>query len=470
MLLILTLLSALAQDPEPPVLMPPPPPVVVDLVLRNARLVDADGERLGDVVIDDGRITQILSPGEDLPYEAAETLDLTGMTVTPGLIDSHVHATFATGSGLFTWSDAQEDALIQHSLRAYVAAGVTTVLDCASVDADLARVNGYLQQGVGPRLLHLGEPPAQAGTYGPTVLPDLRVQDTPDELGAHLRHLKQTGSIGVKVLFEDGLMRPVWDLPGGQWLDALVAGAAAQELPMYVHAMSPEETAAALAIQPHALVHGLWAPDAEVAAAVAAQDPYVIATMHISASSLYPARPAWQSDPLRELLVHPTIRAHQDDPEVRQEMALAVGAIATPRMPAFLVKRLGASTKFAEGMLDDRMEATAQLHDAGVKLVVGSDAPGWPVLIDNLPAWSTIRELELLHDAGLSPTEVLAAATSVPAEMLGLADELGRIRVGLAADLVVMTGDPLSDIGAWRTVTQVIRDGELRTPEGWLTE
>jgi imidazolonepropionase-like amidohydrolase len=469
MLLLLSLISATAQDVEPDVIVPllPPPPAGVALILRNARLVDADGARTADVAISDGRITAI---GPSLDLLGLQELDLAGSTVTPGLIDSHVHTTFATGSGLFEWSDAYEDTLIQHSLRAYVAAGVTTVLDCASVDADLARVLGHLQTGIGPRVLHLGEPPAQAGTYGPTVLPDLRVQSSPDELSDHLRHLKQTGSVGVKVLFEDGVMRPVWALPGGEWLDALVAAAVAQELPTYVHAMSPEETAAALSIQPHALVHGLLAPDAEVAAAVAAQDPYVIATMHISASSLYPARPEWQTDPLRELLVHPTIRSHQDDPKVREKMALAVGDIATPRLPAFLVKRLGASTKFAQGMLDDRMEATAQLHDAGVRLVVGSDAPGWPVLIDNLPAWSTIRELELLHEAGLTPAEVLAAATSVPAEMLGLADELGAIRVGLAADLVVMTGDPLADIGAWRTVTQVIQGGEVHTPEEWLSE
>lgn len=469
MLLLLSLISATAQDVGPDVIVPllPPPPPGVALILRNARLVDADGARTADVAISDGRITAI---GPSLDLIGLQELDLAGSTVTPGLIDSHVHTTFATGSGLFDWSDAYEDTLIQHSLKAYVAAGVTTVLDCASVDADLARVLDHLQTGIGPRVLHLGEPPAQAGTYGPTVLPDLRVQSSPDELSDHLTHLKQTGSVGVKVLFEDGVMRPVWALPGGEWLDALVAAAVAQELPTYVHAMSPEETTAALSIQPHALVHGLWTPDAEVAAAVAAQGPYVIATMHISASSLYPARPEWQTDPLRELLVHPTIRSHQDDPKVREKMALAVGDIATPRLPAFLVKRLGASTKFAQGMLDDRMEATAQLHDAGVRLVVGSDAPGWPVLIDNLPAWSTIRELELLHEAGLTPIEVLAAATSVPAEMLGLADELGAIRVGLAADLVVMTGDPLADIGAWRTVTQVIRGGEIHTPEEWLSE
>jgi imidazolonepropionase-like amidohydrolase len=101
---------------------------------------------------------------------------------------------------------------------------------------------------------------------------------------------------------------------------------------------------------------------------------------------------------------------------------------------------------------------------------VGSDAPGWPVMIDNLPAWSTTRELELLHLAGLTPTEVLAAATSVPAEMLGLTQDLGALRVGLAEDLVVMTGGPLTDIGAWRTVTQVIPGGEMRTHEGWLGE
>ncbi len=471
MLLLFTLCSALAQEsppsPERPAEPESPAPLLADLILRNARVVDADGAREADVVLKDGRILQV---GRSLNASARAELDLAGKTLTPGLIDSHVHTTFATGAGLFDWPEAEEDRIIQHSLRAYVAAGVTTVLDCASLDPELARVQDYLTSGPGPRMLHLGEPPAQPGTYGPAVFPELEVQETTEQLQSHLAHLKDTGSIGVKVLFEDGALRPTWGLPDGEWLDTLVSSAEEQGLPLYVHAMSPEETTAALATHPYVLVHGLWSPDEEVVDRVAAQDPYVIATLHISASALFPVRPEWQTDPLRELLVHPTVRANQEDPAIREQMVLAVGQMATPRLPLFLLKRLGTSTRYAEGMLEERFEATAQLHAKGVKLVVGSDAPAWPMLLDNPPGWSTIREMELLHDAGLTPTEILAAGTSVPAKMLGLEDELGAIRPGMAADLVVMSGDPLTDIDAWRTVTHVIRAGEARTPQEWLSE
>ncbi len=471
-MLLLLLAASLAQDateevpavPEPIAGDPAP---TVDLVLRNARLVDAWGERVADLAITDGVIADL---AEGLVVVTDQELDLAGRTVTPGLIDSHTHVSFAAGSGLFDWDETTHDDLVQHGLRAYVAAGVTTVLDCGSVDAELARVQAYLETGAGPRLLHLGEPPAPSGTYIPAVLPELGSQDTPEQLAAHVAGLAATGSTGIKVAFEDGVVKPLWPLPSADWLEALRTSADAEGLQVYAHAMSPEETLAALAVRPHALVHGLWEPDETAVTAVAAQDPYVIATMHIGVSALYPHRPDWQADPLRAQLGHPTLLANQADPEVREAMALAVGDLATPRLPAWLVKRLAGSERYATGIYADRVEATAMLHQAGVKLVVGSDAPGWPVLIDNLPAWSTIRELELLHEAGLTPEEVLAAATRVPAEMLGRADELGRIAIGHVGDLVVMTGDPLTDVGAWRTVTHVVRAGVVRTPTEWLAE
>lgn len=93
--------------------------------------------------------------------------------------------------------------------------------------------------------------------------------------------------------------------------------------------------------------------------------------------------------------------------------------------------------------------AVRQLRDAGVPILAGADA-GNTSLLD---------ELALLVEAGLTPVEALAAATSLPAKHFGLPDR-GRIAAGLRADLVLVDGDPTADVAAARNVVAVWREGE----------
>ena len=447
------------------------PPPEGSLLLQNARLIDGTGApaRPADLLIIDGYIADI---GEGLdPERAAERVDLGGAAVTPGLIDSHVHVTFAPGQGLHDWSQAALDDHLQHHLRAYVAAGVTTVLDCAGMWSEVERVQGWLDDGLaGPRVLSLGEPPTIAEGYGPAVLPELPVQNTPEEIAAFMASQKAHGAAGVKLLWEDGIVMPIWEMPDASWWEAVAAGAAEEGLPMFAHAMGPEETMGALALEPRALLHGLMKADKEAEAALASSGVPVVATLNISASSLWYWSPERFEEPLLNLLAHPDELAAVQDPDTRDSSSVAVGKVATPGVPKWLARRLGRKSNYVEKILAERLEVTARMVDAGVPLVVGSDAPGWPLMLDNLPAYSTIRELELLTQVGLTPAEVLTAATSRPAGLLDLGDEVGALKVGYAADLVVHTGDPLADIGAWRELEYVMRAGELRTPQAWMAE
>ena len=83
---------------------------------------------------------------------------------------------------------------------------------------------------------------------------------------------------------------------------------------------------------------------------------------------------------------------------------------------------------------------------------------------------TTHVEINLLSQAGLSPQDIITAATRRPAEMLGLQDEIGSVRPGLRADLLIVAGDPLQDITALHEPVWVIRKGELRTPSAWMGE
>ncbi|ONI80402.1 amidohydrolase [Saccharothrix sp. ALI-22-I] len=108
----------------------------------------------------------------------------------------------------------------------------------------------------------------------------------------------------------------------------------------------------------------------------------------------------------------------------------------------------------AHGSFEHAMRAARVLHEAGVPIVAGTDAnPFAP-----LHGVSMHRELELLTLAGLTPSEALASATSVPAVHFGLTDR-GRVEPGLRADLALVDGDPTTDITAVGSVVEVWRRG-----------
>lgn len=92
-----------------------------------------------------------------------------------------------------------------------------------------------------------------------------------------------------------------------------------------------------------------------------------------------------------------------------------------------------------------RLEKTLakKLQNAGVRLVTGTDAGGLRLMIPGI----TFRlEIELLEDAGLTPYQVLRAATIAPAELLGRSDEFGTLEVGKRADLLLVSSNPLEDL------------------------
>ncbi|OIJ97347.1 amidohydrolase family protein [Streptomyces monashensis] len=109
---------------------------------------------------------------------------------------------------------------------------------------------------------------------------------------------------------------------------------------------------------------------------------------------------------------------------------------------------------------DHARNTVAALHQAGATIVAGTDAndaPGVPAKV--LHGSSLHDELTLLVEAGLSPLEALQSATSVAASTFALHDR-GRIRPGLRADLLLVTGNPVTDIAATRHVQSVWTDGE----------
>ncbi len=109
------------------------------------------------------------------------------------------------------------------------------------------------------------------------------------------------------------------------------------------------------------------------------------------------------------------------------------------------------------------------LIDSHVHLSV---VPGTAQRADPPETLAALRRAHLrgyLAAAGVPPRDVLAAATRVPARMLGRQDEIGTLEVGKRADFVVVDGDPLTDLRALRRIRWTVKDGVARTPQEWMT-
>jgi adenine deaminase len=100
---------------------------------------------------------------------------------------------------------------------------------------------------------------------------------------------------------------------------------------------------------------------------------------------------------------------------------------------------------------------------------VGTDSANFPTFISFFHGPSTIREIELLREAGIPAIDVLQSATRIPAEMMGIDHLVGTVEVGKRADLIVVGEDPLTNpMALRRSLRYTIRDGDARTPQEWM--
>ena len=115
------------------------------------------------------------------------------------------------------------------------------------------------------------------------------------------------------------------------------------------------------------------------------------------------------------------------------------------------------------------MQSTLMRHHAArIPVVVGTDSGSWPHFLNVFHSPSTVREMELMVEAGMSTAEVLRAATVTPAEMMGIEAILGTVEVGKQADLIVVPGDPLEDLDVLRRPLWVVKADDARSPAAWI--
>ncbi|MEL6345171.1 MAG: amidohydrolase family protein [Myxococcota bacterium] len=458
-MLILTLFhAALAQD---------------TLLLRDVRPVDARGPQpRGDLLIAGDRIAAV---GPDLlAPEGAHVIDAGGAFVTPGIIDAHVHISMAPGA---QWrpplSEDEEAARRAHHLRALLSWGVTTFADPGISREDAQQIQALSEQGPSPRPVWIGPILSPPGGYVVDVIPGLPAPETP----AQARHFIEDfdaalDPVGVKVTMEDGFIRPVWPLHDDAVLDEVSRTCAEYGLDIYVHANEDEMYRRGLPLAPRAFVHAPVSPLSDaVRDQLIASGTYVITTLSTGMAALLEGDTAHWDDPRVHRSVPLDELATARDPAIGVAYRRAVAALALPRARWLhgAAARVAGSPRVIENQVARMADEIRALHDAGVPLVMGSDSGNWPALPYLQHGPSSLLEIEGLQErAGLSPLDVLTAATWTPAQMLRIDDEVGLVEVGMTADLLLLPADPLEDIRVLGRPMQVIRAGEAHPPADWL--
>jgi imidazolonepropionase-like amidohydrolase len=376
--------------------------------LAGARVIDGTGHPPIDdatIVVRDGRIVSV-GPRTTVPIPSGvRVVPAVGKTVVPGLWDMHGHL------GQIEWGPA------------YLAAGVTSARDVGGEREFLTAFRDALasDRGLGPRLLLAGLVDGdRSEAYGMTTA------TTPEQGRAVVDAYHRLGFLQMKLY---NLLAP-----------AVVVAVArrAHEFGMTVTGHIPN----ALSIQ-QAIESGMdqfehlgpirGEPDS-------AEVREVVQLLARRGTVVGPT-PAWD-----ELLGRsPTTAVSSFEP----------GILQTPASLAASYNSVTNEIEAAQAAINAkrRLAIVKKLHDAGVTVVAGTDGA--------VPGHSLLRTLELFVEAGMTPMEAIASATSAPARFMKMEKEVGTIEQGKRADLLVLDADPLVNIANVRKGRWVVANGRL---------
>jgi len=238
----------------------------------------------------------------------------------------------------------------------------------------------------------------------------------------------------------------------------------------FVHAMSPREYRYALDVDPYVILHTVEQHARRFAQDLASRQIYVASTLATDDILRIEFEPERLDEPPYALVIPPRERETATDKAAIQRMHDALVQLIVPHNPVmYPVVLVLTYVPATQAVRLHQLERQVKiLHEAGVPILLGSDSGNWEVFPWVFHGPTSVHELELLVEAGLSPLDAIIAATSTPARMLGMQAELGEVAVGFAADLVVLPTDPLTDIRAFRSPRLVVQDGVAQTPEAWM--
>ncbi|MDP9241040.1 MAG: amidohydrolase family protein [Actinomycetota bacterium] len=374
------------------------------------------------VLVEGVRIVGVQPAGHEIP-DGWPLQDLPTATLLTGLIDAHVHLCGDSADGALDerlpgFDDETLAAVITEALRQHLAAGVTTVRDLGDRRwAVLERRDRAVAGDGWPTILAAGPPVTSVRGHCWHMGGEV---EGGEQITAVVRERAERGVDVVKIMASGGVVTPGTDVLRCQFtLDEMrlaVDQAHAAGLPITAHA------------------HGLAAVEQALEAGVDGVEHCTCMTEQ----GVRMTEELLQSLVQRETAVCPTL-----------------GIIADLVPPAALValfKRMGVTMEEALAL---RLRKAGDMYHAGVRLVSGSDGG----ISNGKPNGILPRSIADLVDGGVPNAAALASATSVAAEACRVGDRKGRLAEGYDADLLLVDGDPLTDITALERVLRVMTQG-----------
>jgi len=408
---------------------------VTDFVVVHASLLDPEAGELrpgAAVRVEGDRIVEVCEEGR-APSAASgvPVIDAGGRTLMPGLIDAHVHAAITTLdlAALGRRGHTRIGIEAKNVLERMLLRGFTTVRDAGGLDAGIA---DSLRVGLirGPRVFRSGRVLSQTGGHGDTApvaqFPAIcacqirtsafsHVADGADAVRRAAREELKGGAHQIKVMAGGGVATPTDPIDMVQYTEdeirAAVEEAAARRTYAFAHAYIPEAITRAVDAGVRSIEHGNLI-DAAAARRMAEQGTFLV----------------------------PTLVTYDQLAEFGRTLGF----------PSESMAKLGA-------VLDAGVRAIEIAVEAGVRIGFGTDLLG-----ETHDAQS--NEFALRAQAQ-KPADVLRSATVVNAELLGRVGELGVVAPGACADLLLVDGDPLQDLGVLggqgEHLDLIVRAGEI---------
>ena len=442
----------------------------IDLLVSNVTVIDsATGPQVANVLIDHGEIVDVI-PGEaaDSPTtqslidRAKRHIEGAGKYLIPGLWDFHVHFTYDE-----RFSDSMGDLFLYH--------GITSVRDTGGLlekllpVVDDLRGNGRVSPDVwfsgplldGPSVVYDGDHRPGLGIANATAA----------EARRNIAEIHAAGASFLKI----------YEMVSPEIFAAIVEEASQRNLPIDAHVpltMLAREVAPKVQSLEHlrnyeldcitdreakrnervsimqnagdtpganlrSQLHGL-----QRMAAIEAEDTNVCAQ---------------STKALTNTMSVPTLRLNtlRTMPPMQRadfESALSLIPLDVREEWLMLIASLNNETQQPDTTMTDwSLRRTGELHRAGAPIAAGTDTP----IGLSIPGYSLHTELQRLVAAGLSPQEALDSATLRPAEFFSIEDKFGLIRPGYTADLILLSANPLENIGNTRAVELVLKGGKV---------